>query len=229
DPAASSAPTIPVSLRSCSGKSCGSVATTLEFRRSRCASSNEPAPVPCSGWSSNTCQASFHHSQRLLELIVVKCSGPFAAGAPDEAKSWNQLPGSDLKAVAAITATAQTASAPSAARVASCRARAERACRSSASDPRYASAPTTHAPSTNTSANQAPSCTRTECGCRSCASPGRVNAHAPTAAPSPPPSKSAAPLSSQRSRSATSQPRSTTTATATPPREYVSSTPTTSP
>ncbi len=63
------------------------------LRSSRCVSSNDPAPVPRSGWSSNACQASFHHCQRLVELIVVRRRGPMVSAEFVGAcvKSRNQL------------------------------------------------------------------------------------------------------------------------------------------
>ena len=76
-------------------------------------------------------------------------------------------------------------------------------------------------------ANQAPSWARTEWGCPSEASPGRENAQTATPSPAPPPSSSAAALST-RGDPSTSHSTIAAPAARTPPREYVSSSPTTS-
>ena len=220
DPSASRKPTTPVSLRNCSGTLCGSVTTMLFVRKSRCASSNEPAPLPWPGWSSNARQASFHHCQRLVELTVVNRPGPTVCDGfvGCRVKSRNQPSGFD-SATSAITATAAPAArTPSATRPRSRRRLSSSGRSASASEPRYASAPTATAASTKTSANQAPSWTRAEWACASCASPGREKAQTATPSPAPPPSRSTAALSIRgppsRSHATTAIP-----ATSTPPRE----------
>ena len=220
EPSASKKPTTPVSDRNCSGTLCGSVTTMLFERRSRCASSKLPAPVPPSGCSVNAFHASVHHCQRLVELIVVSRVGPTICdvfvGACENSR--NHPWGFDSATSASTAAAAPTASTASATRPTNCRRASASGRCSSASDPRYARAATTTAPSTNTNANHAPSCTRGERGCRSSASPGRENAHTATATPAPPPSSSAAAPSSRGPPSA-SQAATATSATATPPRE----------
>ncbi len=220
NPRNSSSPTIPVSLRNCSGRLCGSVTTMSFVRRSRCVNSKVPAPVPRAGWSSNACQASFHQSQRLDELTVARRCGPSCALAlvGCAVNSLNHPVGF----VSTTTPTAATATpttrTPSATCPTSRRRRSSRGRRSSASEPRYATAPTNNAASTNTTANQAPSCTRTEWLCPSSARPGCENAQTATPRPAPPPSRSAAALSTRGLPSAI-QRRAATPPASTPPRE----------
>ena len=213
-------PTRPVSLRNCSGTLWGSVTTMSFVRSSRCVSSNVPAPVPRHGCFSHACHASFHQSQRLDELAFARCCGPPWSDAfvGWEVNSRNQ-PCGFASTVRATSPTATPAtSTPRATRPMSRRRASERGRRSSASEPRYASAPTATAASTNTTANQAPSCARTACDCPSSASPGRENAHTATPRPAPPPSKIAAALST-RGDPRTSHSTTATPAASTPPRE----------
>ena len=59
-------PKMPVSLRNCSGRLCGSVATVPSTRSFRCVRSNVPAPVPSTGCARHDFHASCHQFQRLL-------------------------------------------------------------------------------------------------------------------------------------------------------------------
>src|SRR5207248_7311735 len=72
-------PKIPVSLRNCSGRLCGSVATVPSTRSFRCVRSNVPAPVPSSGCARQDLHASCHQFQRLLDERFVKLFAPFPA------------------------------------------------------------------------------------------------------------------------------------------------------
>ena len=138
DPTASRNPTTPVSARNCSGTLCGSVTTMLFERKSRCASSKLPAPVPRSGWSVNACHASVHHCQRLVELIVVSRCGPTICdvfvGACENSR--NHPCGFDSSTSASTATPAPTASTASAIRPTNCRRDSVNGRCSSASDPR---------------------------------------------------------------------------------------------
>ena len=60
---------------------------------------NVSAPLPPAGFASNTCQASFHHSQRLFELSDP--SRPLFATSPPPRNSRSHAPGPPLAADAA--------------------------------------------------------------------------------------------------------------------------------
>ncbi len=60
---------------------CGSVVTIEPTRISRLAISNVPAPLPPAGASSQSCHASFHQVQRLLELRSARRFGDWVTSA----------------------------------------------------------------------------------------------------------------------------------------------------
>ena len=107
------------------------------MRSNRCVSSNDPAPVPRSGWSSNACQASFHHCQRLVELIVVSRPGPTVSETVGGCEnSRNQPCGFDSTTSAVTEMAAPTASTASATRPTERRRGSLSGQRSSATEPR---------------------------------------------------------------------------------------------
>ncbi len=214
---------MPVLADSCKAKLCGSVTGLVYSARCRrCESSNEAAPVPARGLSSNDCHASFHQSRRASELAHASRRAPSAqcsaCGGHAGRAAVVQRDGDDADRAGEHDrrgrgSPSRGGAPPRRARVATLLARANA---------------TTIAATTTVSRNTLPVVHAN--GMRLAVVADAVNASAmPATTPAAPPPITSASNASSRRRSSASQTADAITAITMPPREYASRTVSTPP